>query len=573
MELHCGNLKMQYQKGFLRWIKAGEDEVLRMIYFALRDKNWNTMHGKIISEDINQQADHFSISYEMLIEEKEVKMQWWATIQGNADNTIDFTLRGKVLSRFEKNRAGFCVLHPIRECAGKEVLIKHDNGTIEGYLFPVYISPHQPFKNISAMEWRLQNNTTVNLQFEGDVFETEDQRNWTDYSFKTYSTPLNLPFPVTMHPGDEISQSVRIRVEGAKYFPTTPDNITITAGKDIFPVPSIGVSRSSERNNHYQGSLEFLSAIGFSHYRSEIRLSLPAWEQTFHDCIRESGWIKAPLEIALFVSDDTVDGIRKFIDIAKKASVIKQIILLEENAGCMSNALLKKVFSQLSSSLNHVLIGSGTDHYFTALNRSDLDTSMLDFVSYSMNPQVHASDDISLIENLEGQAATVKTALYKYGKPVHVTPVTLKTRYNTDAKEKSDKNLPSADERQQTPFNAAWTLGSLKYLIESGVSSITYFETEGIRGLISDNKNFKTFPVLELFKAICGKDVVYIRKCTNSHPLSCNAIIMRRDELEFLMIANHTHEAFQVDFINITMEKISLQVKALEIATYNYSSK
>ena len=30
----------------------------------------------------------------------------------------------------------------------------------------------------------------------GDVFEIEDQRNWTDGSFKTYSTPLSLPFPV-----------------------------------------------------------------------------------------------------------------------------------------------------------------------------------------------------------------------------------------------------------------------------------------------------------------------------------------------------------------------------------------
>ena len=31
----------------------------------------------------------------------------------------------------------------------------------------------------------------------GDVFEMEDQRNWTDASFKTYCTPLRQPFPAT----------------------------------------------------------------------------------------------------------------------------------------------------------------------------------------------------------------------------------------------------------------------------------------------------------------------------------------------------------------------------------------
>ena len=30
---------------------------------------------------------------------------------------------------------------------------------------------------------------------EGDSWETEDHRNWTDASFKTYSRPLALPYP------------------------------------------------------------------------------------------------------------------------------------------------------------------------------------------------------------------------------------------------------------------------------------------------------------------------------------------------------------------------------------------
>ena len=50
--------------------------------------------------------------------------------------------------------------------------------------------------------------------FSGDIFEMEDQRNWTDASYKTYSTPLALPFPVEVTAGTSIAQSVTLTLEG-----------------------------------------------------------------------------------------------------------------------------------------------------------------------------------------------------------------------------------------------------------------------------------------------------------------------------------------------------------------------
>jgi D-apionolactonase len=40
----------------------------------------------------------------------------------------------------------------------------------------------------------------------------EDQRNWTDASFKTYSTPLELPFPVEVAAGERIFQRVVLSI-------------------------------------------------------------------------------------------------------------------------------------------------------------------------------------------------------------------------------------------------------------------------------------------------------------------------------------------------------------------------
>jgi hypothetical protein len=35
----------------------------------------------------------------------------------------------------------------------------------------------------------------VTCRMEGDTYETEDQRNWTDASYKTYVRPLPCPGP------------------------------------------------------------------------------------------------------------------------------------------------------------------------------------------------------------------------------------------------------------------------------------------------------------------------------------------------------------------------------------------
>ena len=47
-------------------------------------------------------------------------------------------------------------------------------------------------------------------------------------------------------------------------------------------------------------------------------------------------------------------------------------------------------------------IGAGSNAYFTELNRGRPPISAVDFISYSINPQVHAFDNASLVETLAG---------------------------------------------------------------------------------------------------------------------------------------------------------------------------
>ena len=55
----------------------------------------------------------------------------------------------------------------------------------------------------------------VTCRMEGDTFEMEDQRNWTDASYKTYVRPLALPWPYTLEAGPGLEQAVTLTVDAA----------------------------------------------------------------------------------------------------------------------------------------------------------------------------------------------------------------------------------------------------------------------------------------------------------------------------------------------------------------------
>jgi len=540
MKLTAGELSMYYEDGFLRWITAGKNEILRMVYFAVRDKEWNTVAGKIINEKIERTKKNFIVSYEMLFEKDDIKMQWNAIIKGDPNNRIVFDIKGKALSTLKKNRIGFCILHPIEECQGKNVLIQHRNGNLEENIFPVNISPQQPFKNIEAMQWRLNNDLKVTVNFEGDIFETEDHRNWTDNNYKTYSTPLEIPFPVTINEGDEIHQKIIIKVDGSITKKENKNSVEIVVEENKLPIPTIGVGRASVRDENYHEALKVLSTVGFSHYRINLKLSDHDWQQTLEDCFKEAALLNTKLEIALFINFSTIKRILEFINVIKGRKDIQQIMVLEEGQKYITNSLLNEALTGLRLQLPGILIGAGTDMYFAELNRSKLDASGIDFVSYSINPQVHAFDDSSIMENASVQGATVLSAKQKFNKPVHISPVTLRMRYNAEATEVST-NLPPLDKRQSENINAAWTLASLKSLIENGASSITYFETIGTRGLgIYDSlKGSNIFPVAWVLNALlAGRPYVLKSRCTN--PFAIISLVLAYDNKIEILIGNKT---------------------------------
>src|SRR5262245_3341686 len=148
IKLQAGPLSMIFEPGlgFLRYIRIGDQEVLRGIYAAVRDRNWGTVLPKISGLKIESTGDSFRLSFDVVCKEREIDFFWKGLISGDSAGTIQFTFDGNSRSTFLRNRVGFCVLHPIRECAGKACVVNRVDGTEEQGKFPSSISPHQPFK-------------------------------------------------------------------------------------------------------------------------------------------------------------------------------------------------------------------------------------------------------------------------------------------------------------------------------------------------------------------------------------------------------------------------------------------
>lgn len=198
---------------WVRHLMCGDIEVLRGVYPAARDTNWGTPQPAVSWLDRRIGRNDFHLEIEARYGGKSPAFVWRLTLDGSRDGTVVYSARGTALRPFPTNRAGFCVLHP-PGVAGKPCQIESVDGAIARRRFPAAISPHQPFFDVRAMTHAPASGVSVTVRMEGDTFETEDQRNWTDASFKTYCRPLALPFPYTLRPGADVEQRIEVQVSG-----------------------------------------------------------------------------------------------------------------------------------------------------------------------------------------------------------------------------------------------------------------------------------------------------------------------------------------------------------------------
>lgn len=501
--LQAGPFRVRYENGFLRYVSLGDTEILRMIYFAIRNRNWTTAAFTITDEVIEQHADSFRIHYGWHIDDLSIQMTGWVDIRGEADGTITVDFYGKALNDFQKNRIGLCVLHPLNGVLGQPAEVISPDGRIANDNFPVFINPHQPFLNIQTLCWKPASGTVWQLDFSGDVFEMEDQRNWTDASFKTYSTPNSLPFPVAVSASEEFRQSVvfglsKQAIPNGVAVVETPEKVI-----EFNPTrPRIGVGQRTDGPPLTNTELALLKKLSLSHLRADVFFRFRFWQTLLTNAIKDAQRLGVPLELAVFFGNEPANELGALQGFLQNHDVtVRSMMLYHTETLTTSNELLQTLVPILRSEWPGLLIGGGTDDNFAELNRNLVDFELVDFVSYSITPAAHASDDLTIQENIAGQPETVLSARrFSNGKPIHISPITLRPRFTTRAGTVVERLNDLADPRQTTEFGADWTRQSLSALTNIGVESITYYQSHGPSGLVSGDTVYPVFNVIQEYQ-------------------------------------------------------------------------
>ena len=556
--LRAGPLSLIFTNGEIRHVALGDHEILRRIYVAVRVQHWVTIPARIATVFVDVKDDTFRLTFDAIHKEADAHFRWQGTITGDEHGTITFTMDGAARSTFLRNRIGICVLHPIDGCAGRPCIVEKVNGIKQNGSLPLMIAPHQPFVAIRGFSHEVMPDVQAELAYSGDTFEMEDQRNWTDASFKTYSTTLNLPLPVEVRNGTRISQSVTLSIKSKSPLPkqtaSTVETPVLRLSVDQSPVgrlPRIGLGNAARDSSLTPTEIAKLKALHITHLRIELKLFQRDYEPSLNHAVCDSKELEIPLNLALFVSDKMEEELKTLANLLSQARPAVRLCHVFNMGGspvtadCMK--LTRKILSGFDKSIG---VGTGSDNYFVDLNRNRPAEMPLDHLCYSMNPQVHNFDDDAIFENLEGQAWTVLTAKeFAGGRPIVVGPVTLRPRFvrgAPDAVQIGPDGLPRfVDPRQLSLLGAAWTLGSIKQLAEAGAASATYYETTGWCGVMQAESGvvYPVYHVLADVGEFADAEVLPVR---SSNKLRVDGLALQTGDRRRILAANLTCDTRRV---------------------------
>jgi hypothetical protein len=326
------------------------------------------------------------------------------------------------------------------------------------------------------------------------------------------------------------------------------------------PLPRLGLGIASHGQPLSPAELARLKALNLSHLRVDLHLSQPDYRAALRRATAEARALEVPLEAALILSDAADAELTSLVrELEQHRPPVWAWLIFHTGEKSTSERWIRLAREHLSAYDPKALIGGGTNLYFTELNRGRPPGESLDLVCYSINPQVHAFDNGSLVETLEAQASTVESARQYIGdRPLAITPITLKPRSNPDATgpepEPAPGELPgSVDVRQMSLFGAGWTAGSLKYLGESRVHSATFYETTGWHGVMETESGsplpdrFRSLPgaVFPLYHVLAdvgefaGGEVL---RTTSSSPLHVDGLALRKDGRTRMILASFSPE-------------------------------
>ena len=581
--LRGGPLTVELENGNLRYVRYRGVEVLRAVAFLARDRNWATYAPIIGNMKIGQGPDNFTVSYEATCKDPSQELRYRVTISGRADGSLRFEAEGRAVTDFTANRVGFIVLHPLEGVAGAPVEVTRTDGGVERARFPRLISPAQPLFDIRALAHEVVPGVWATCTMEGDAYEMEDQRNWTDASYKTYIRPLSKPKPYTLRAGEAIRQSVALTFRGAPSAgpARTDERIHVdVGGPSGRMMPRIGLwvpPAEAERSVTVAEQIRALGPsllVGHLDLRDRSHTAALRHLRTLADAVGAPVVLEVVLpnqrapaaELGEAAAAVQASGLTLEAVVPSPQEYLKSWQPQERWPDC---PLLEEIYGAARDAFPGVQVGGGMLSYFTELNRKRPPVEHIDFITHATCPIVHDCDDRAVMETLEALPWVAESVrAFAPGKPYRVGPSMLGMRDNpygaAPMPNPENRRVAMAmnDPRQRGLFGAAWNLGYAARLVEAGVAALTLSAPVGAFGVVHvrtdfpqpwfDERGAAVYPVYHVLRGMAGAAGLPQLTTEVSNGSALQAIAYRNEGGTVLWLANITGEPLRVGMAGLS---------------------
>lgn len=565
--LRAGRLDALFDGANLRDIRFNGEEVMRAVSFIVRDADWATWAPVISDLEISEADDRFAITYRATVGDKSGRFTYEARIEGTAEGVLSFSGRGEAPEGLLTNRTGFVVLHPIEGISGSKATIRHTDGRVVEGRFPDRIDPVQPMKDLRELSHKTPGGQNVSCLMEGNSYEMEDQRNWTDASYKTYVRPLALPWPYRIEPGEIIEQKITLTISGEAPAKPAEGPVAVSIGAASGRLPRIGTGLNPDHSAAVLDHAEQLSGLGASHLicyydprRGHDRDSLSA-QISAARAIGAAPWLEAVIaevddeaaarEVAAL--GETVAGLGQPFEVVM-VSPAPDLKCTLPGSEWPPAPDADRLYQATKAAFPGARIGGGMFSFFTELNRKRPPLINLDLVTFTTGAIFHAGDDRSMMETLECLPHIARTVPEITGSlPWSVGPSAIGMRDNPYGASAlaNPENIRQAvnynDPRQRGIMGAAWTLGYLAAFAEGGAEAIALGEPVGPFGLLSVPAEFPQpwyegegglYPVWHIMRGLARHSGQPIRPLTLSRQGALRGLAIETGDGTEIWLAN-----------------------------------
>jgi len=196
LHLRAGPIRCKFQDGELRYLRVGRKEIVRRVYFAVRDRRWDTVMPRFSRAEVRKGDRAFEIRLEADCRNDVAGYRWTGRIVGTAEGKITFTVQGETTRDFKSPRVGFCVLYGAESLAGQAYETTEPTGKTVRSTFPEDVSYDllRAPGSYQQLDYSTEAGLRVSTRMVSSTFGMEDQRNYGDSSYKAFHS-MSYEYP------------------------------------------------------------------------------------------------------------------------------------------------------------------------------------------------------------------------------------------------------------------------------------------------------------------------------------------------------------------------------------------